>query len=498
MKATTKFQWLMISVIILILLYFLTRLINLLGIPIFTDEAIYLRWAQIALGDPRWRLISLVDGKQPLFIWLLLPAIKFITDPLLAGRLTSVMVGFSGFLGMIGLGYVVSKRFKVGLIAGVLYLLSPFFLLYDRLALYESLVLSISIWALLLTYLLGKTLRYDVALILGGVVGFGFLTKSSLGFLWFLLPLTVFLMDFKKSQIKPVVLKWTSLLLIVTLVSQLMIKVLYLAEFRHMVRLKNLTFVYSINEFLEKPYLNLWGNLVGLSGWLISYLTLPVFFLVLVSLIWYLRKNFRQGLFFLGYFLIPFVALAWFGKVIYPRFLLFMLPPLFLLMALFVNEMIKKKPLILIIFSAFLIFAYPIYFQFRILTDPVRAPIPRADYNQFINDWPAGYGISEIVTFLNNQTKTKEVVIGTEGTFGLFPMALELYLGSNQNVKILPYWPVNEVPEELQELAKTKETYLVFKEKQEIPSEWPLILVNQYQRGIGPTYMKFYRVLPKS
>ena len=488
----------MAGVIILILLYFITRLINLLNIPIFTDEAIYLRWAQIALGDPRWRFISLVDGKQPLFIWLLLPAIKFIANPLLAGRLTSVMVGFSGFLGMIGLGYVVSKRFKVGLIAGVLYLLSPFFLLYDRLALYESLVLSISIWALLLTYLLGKTLRYDIALILGGVVGFGFLTKSSLSFFWFLLPLTVFLIDFKKSQIKPKVLKWISLLLVVTLVSQLMIKVLYLAEFRHMVGLKNLTFVYSIGEFLEKPFLNLWGNFLGLSGWLISYLTLPVFILVLVSLVWYLRKNLREGLFFLCYFVIPFVALAWFGKIIYPRFLLFMLPPLFLLIALFVNNLIKKKSLIMILIAAILVFAYPIYFQIKILTDPVRAPIPQTDYNQFINDWPAGYGISEIVKFLNQQAESKEVVIATEGTFGLFPMALELYLGENKNIKIIPYWPVNEVPNELLVLAQSQEVYLVFKEKQNIPQEWPLILVNQYQRGNGETYMKFFRVLPKT
>ena len=65
----------------------MTRLTKLTLIPIFTDEAIYLRWAQIALGDPRWRFISLIDGKQPLLIWLFLPFVKYISDPLVAGRI---------------------------------------------------------------------------------------------------------------------------------------------------------------------------------------------------------------------------------------------------------------------------------------------------------------------------------------------------------------------------------------------------------------------------
>ena len=56
--------------LLLILFYFLTRLINLNVMPIFTDEAIYSFWAQVALHDPANRFISLVDGNQPLFIWL--------------------------------------------------------------------------------------------------------------------------------------------------------------------------------------------------------------------------------------------------------------------------------------------------------------------------------------------------------------------------------------------------------------------------------------------
>src|SRR3989338_4724321 len=81
-------------------LYFATRLINLKIVPIFTDEAIYTYWAQVALHDPANRFISLEDGKQPLFIWLAAVAQKFVNDPLVASRLISVLSGFGSLVGI--------------------------------------------------------------------------------------------------------------------------------------------------------------------------------------------------------------------------------------------------------------------------------------------------------------------------------------------------------------------------------------------------------------
>lgn len=106
-------------------LFFSSRLINLTLIPIFTDEAIYIRWGQIALQDPVHRFISLEDGKQPMFVWLMLPALKLISDPLMAGRLVSV---FSGSLTLVGLIALSWKLFgeKIGWLTGFIYIISPF------------------------------------------------------------------------------------------------------------------------------------------------------------------------------------------------------------------------------------------------------------------------------------------------------------------------------------------------------------------------------------
>ena len=88
-----RYGW-QLSLVLLLLIYFVFRLINLLLIPIFADEAIYLYWSQLIMADyKRYLFYPLNDGKTPLFIWLLLPFLKFFADPLFAGRLLSVLFG---------------------------------------------------------------------------------------------------------------------------------------------------------------------------------------------------------------------------------------------------------------------------------------------------------------------------------------------------------------------------------------------------------------------
>ncbi|MBN1169248.1 hypothetical protein JXA63_05150, partial [Candidatus Woesebacteria bacterium] len=56
----------MISGIFILLLAIFLRIYNLNELPIFGDEAIYIRWAQIMRNEPTLRFIPLSDGKQPL------------------------------------------------------------------------------------------------------------------------------------------------------------------------------------------------------------------------------------------------------------------------------------------------------------------------------------------------------------------------------------------------------------------------------------------------
>ena len=75
----------------LAVLYLILRLPGLMDLPIFGDEAIYLRWAQLAGAGHPW--VSLADPKPPLHFWLLSLVIRMGDDPLLPARLLSVLAG---------------------------------------------------------------------------------------------------------------------------------------------------------------------------------------------------------------------------------------------------------------------------------------------------------------------------------------------------------------------------------------------------------------------
>src|SRR6185503_5011953 len=127
-----KKHWFWFIALGLLVLYFFTRYYNILGLPIFTDEAIYIRWAQIASNDAAWRFISLTDGKQPMYIWIGMILMKIIDDPLLAGRTVSVI---AGLLSMVGLFFLTNEVFankKLALFTSFIYIIYPFSLAYDR------------------------------------------------------------------------------------------------------------------------------------------------------------------------------------------------------------------------------------------------------------------------------------------------------------------------------------------------------------------------------
>ena len=489
----------------LTILFFSSRLINLTLIPIFTDEAIYIRWGQIALQDPVHRFISLEDGKQPMFIWLMLPALKWIPDPLMAGRLVSV---FSGVLTLVGLVVLSWKLFgeKIGWFSGFIYIISPFFLLYDRLALYDSLTTALMVWALFLTILMADLLRLDIALLLGMIIGAGFLTKSSAQFALILLPSTLLLFDWKTKERRKRLLKLAGLGIVATLISKGIELILRLAPLSHMIGLKDHTFIVTNQEFIAHPFERFFGNLGGLWSWIQSYATYPLMGLFVIGLIYGLKKYRAKTAFLSLWFLVPFLALASFGKVLYPRYLLFMLAPLVPIVAnglvcLFSAGTPEPRTRALathgrrpweqasVVLGLLIIILYPVYFSYKIIYNPISAPLPAVDRFQLLDDWPSGYGINEVVDFINQRSKKEKIFIGTEGTFGLTPAALNIYLKDNKNVEVKGYWPVDTSIQELTEIALTgKPTFLLLKDTQAPKPEWPVDVVGKWRKGKGEVY----------
>lgn len=481
------------AVFLILVAYFFSRFLSLNNFPIFTDEAIYLRWAQIAKNDANWRFISLTDGKQPLFVWLTMIAMRIISDPVTAGRIISVLVGAGSILGLIFGGKLLFQKWQIGIIAGFLYLISPFAMVYDRIALMDGLLGMLMIWTLIMEILLVKNLRLDVALLLGGFMGFAMLTKTS-GFIsLYLLPFSLVLFDFNKEEKLKRLGKWLCLVLISCLISQMIYSVLRLSPFFHMISQKDATFVYPLSEWLKHPFTFFNGNLLGLWSWIIGYLSWPLVATIFVSFL--AMKFLKEKLLIFSWFIIPFIGLALFGKVIYPRFVFFMTVPLLLLSAETldkINTVLKKKTLT--IFLMVVLFIVPLKTDYELFVNPTQAQIPDADSHQYFNDWPSGWGIKESVNFFKEKAKSEKIAVFTEGTFGLLPAAIELYLVDNPNVFIKGIWPVPAKPTpDVIEKAKTEPTYIIFFQNQP-PPDWSLTKLLQVRKGETERYHFVYQI----
>jgi hypothetical protein len=500
LSLTRKETWTAIG---LSLAFCVTRLTNLRLWPIFTDEAIYARWSQIALHDASLRFIPLTDGKQPLWHWFTMSAMKAISDPLIAGRLVSAIAGFGALVGIWFLAYELCGKKKTAFLASGLYLITPFTFLYDRMALVESMLTMWVIWALFLAVKTARKLRLDYAILTGFAIGAGLLTKSPAIFLQYLYPLNLLFISRKKD-----IPRWILLTIPTMIIAEGMRNIMRLSPWMHMIGRKNLEFIMSYSEFFKTPFKWFWGNLPSLWRWWVGSLTWPI---MLVSIVGFalvllpkdhplsLRKIRNAAIFLLINATFPFLIAAAFGKVIFARYLLFVTPHLLIMAAAAAERVtsLAKKREAKIVFALFIIVA-AFYMDFKILTDPIGAPIISADRDQYVDGFPAGWGIDEVIEFLKNESKSQKIFLGTQGTFGLMPASFELYLWDNPNIEIHGYWPVSKVPDEVAEKAAEKPTYFIYYESNEdqIPPQDNIELVEKYKKGKSERFMYFYKVLP--
>ena len=178
-----------------VILFFgiLLRFTNLNSLPIFADEAIYVRWSQVMRAEATLRFLPLSDGKQPFFMWLTIPFFKIISDPLLAGRTLSALADLATIMGVAFTAYILFKNKRLSVLAGAIYSVLPYSVFFGRMALADSLLVMFYVWTFNLLALSFIHLRLDLAMLAGFSLGFAWLTKSPAVFVFLLSP-SVFLL----------------------------------------------------------------------------------------------------------------------------------------------------------------------------------------------------------------------------------------------------------------------------------------------------------------
>ncbi len=488
-----------IPLLAIVFFYFFVRVLTLSQQPMFIDEAIYMRWSQLVLsGRDNW-FISLTDGKQPLFIWFSAIALFFVKDPLLAGRLVSVI---SGLFTLLGLFFLTRELFKNNIAAyysALLYALFPMALVYDRMALYDSLVGTLGVYSLLFLVYMIRRRSYLWSVALGITWGMAILNKSS-GFLLIgLSPLVIVALTggkiFRREVVFSLFLRFVlSCSLALGLYGLLIVSPLF-----YMIYEKNSLFVYHLAELIPYNAFMAWpGNVLSMIQWLVTYSTLTS--LVALFYAFYCHRMYmREKIVLLCLFIIPLLLLGLFGRVIHPRFIFFISLFLFPLIGLGVEKvfslMRSGKKFGMIMFSLF--FLPVIYSVALILSNFSHAPIPKEDLVQYSNDWPSGAGMAEIMGFINGQRHEKgAVAVYTEGVYGGLPTTVsQIYFASDNAVTLVAFDTIDaDLRLALLQSAEQKPTYIIFNKLQKIPKTLPFILKAQYRNGAGTTYSRLFEV----
>jgi hypothetical protein len=384
----------------LVVTYAVSRLIGLTTLPIFRDEAIHIQWAaQISRGH---FLAPLHDGKL-LHVWLIALGLPWVSDPLWVARVLAVLEGAIALYACFCIGARLYDRLA-GFLCAALYVMCPFTLFHDRMALADGPLSAFAALTLLWSIAVIQDARRFYVFLLGLAMAGAILCKMP-GLLTLLTPVMAAFLLAKPPRIR--------------LANQLALSYCITLA---LVVVPIVIFLLTTRQHQEKSVLgeNVWAlmgqvatNVQTTSKWLWFYWTPPVLALGLVGFVFAVIKRNREHLLLAATSLVPIFVFIAISRVLFSRYLLPATVPALTLVAGVVTVDITPRiarlirlahpvavravPGILVCVVVGL-FAWKV--NWLLLTNPAHAPLPRADLNQYVERWPSGYGVAEAAHYL--------------------------------------------------------------------------------------------------
>lgn len=478
-----------------IALYFGIRLTHLTSLPVFADEAIYVRWAQVMKAEPTLRFLPLSDGKQPLFMWVMIPFFKIFSDPLYAGRFVSVLTGFGTLIGIFLATYLLFKDKKAALIAAFIYALTPFSVFFDRMALVDSMLAMFGVWVFLGALFVVKKMRLDASMITGFLLGGALLTKSPALFFVIMLPVFFLFVPYtKKDKLKKRLLpylKYAGLLLVVLVIGYGMYNILRLGPNFNLLAERNQDYVYPLKHILTSP-LDPFKPFIDRSYRYFLIMGPGVFiFLSLFGFLTNIKTRTKEILSLGVWAVLPILIVSEYTKVLTARYILFSVPFFVILAA---SAFLAKDSLRKIFSIGLVIFIIHAFFLDQLyVTNIEAAPLPRTERSGYLEEWTAGTGIKETADWIlarHQKNPDEHIVVGTEGYFGTLPDGLEIYLNNIPNVTVIGVGlGHSEVPKKLLDTKAAGNTtfFLVNNERfHGKGEELGMNLISAYAKGVRP------------
>jgi len=480
------------------------RFYNLNSLPVFADEAIYVRWAQVMKAESTLRFLPLSDGKQPLFMWAMIPMFKLVSDPLIAGRVLSAGVDLVTSVGVGMLGWLIFKEKKLGILAGILWAVIPYSVFFARMALVDSMLAGFVVWGFVFSFISIRWQRMDFAMLAGFAWGFAWLTKSP-AMIGLLLTPTL-LLFISKFNLKNLLFS-IFCLLTTSIIAFGMYNILRLGPEFHMIALRNQDYIHPFAEIIKHPLDPLKPHAQDAFQFYF-YLLTPV---GLLLAIWGAvtgggTQHLKQKLVVITWWLAPIIIQGAIAKTFTARYLLYSVPFAVVLAAYAIWHIGRHTQKRLLTYVALgVIVISGLYVNWQLLTNPINMPLPRNERAGYLEEWTSGYGIKEAAEIIKKASVNGPVVVGSEGFFGTPFDGLQLYLNETPNVRVIGVgvW-IDSVHEKLVNALADNQVFLVVNSSRFHANyqDLGLNLLASYPKAIRPDgtreYLLLFEVLKKS
>ena len=375
-------------------LYLFTRLRGLELLPIFLDETLHVRWALlIAHGEKSWD--ATWKWGRALTIWLGALVSPWADDLLLANRLVSVALGALTLVATLE----IARRLlgpRAALVAGIFYVLCPFTLFHDRMALTEAGLAAFTALTLLFSVRLAESGRPLFAVLAGLSFALAVLVKA-LGVLALPIPvLAVLVLGPVRARLGALALAYACGLPLAAWAFRSFVAT---ENAQHMAEL----FTGGGGTFATR----LAASLAEGASWLWTWCTPPLVVLALAGGALALARRDRKTLLLALLAVYPLVAFSSVLSWRMPRYLLPAAVPLLVLAAGALDALVTRlaawwpesrrervRPW-LTAAAAILVLIPALRFDRALWTDPAQAAMPEADRFQYVLGWPSGYGVRD-------------------------------------------------------------------------------------------------------
>lgn len=424
--------------------YLLTRLISLTLLPAHYDELLQLQRLDMLVNEAK-----ILEGFDELFLlkWLQLPLIASLlwlpANPFWIGRFVSALAGLAGGIGSYTLGLELYHRRAVGIIASLLYLVTPFVLLYDRLIMPDGLLTSLGVWLMIFSVRVVRRRQMRWAVAAGLTAIAAGLTKES-GFIYLVIPLSALI--FLRSNDELVRQLWKPFMVIYGL------SFLMIAAVASILILKPEIFEVYVGKtggagvFTWQLWLN---NGQTTLSWLVNLMTPPFLILGAAGGVVALFRRDRPGLFLLTIPVVLPLAYILVSQAWFPRYLLPVVPPLLLLAAwllVLLYDHLEQVRLVasqrLVVMAGFglVIISYATVTDYWLLVDPSQARLTDREKWQYIEGWPTAYGLAEAAAYVQEITREyDEIYLAVNQNSTVVLKGLDIYFSQPDNVEVVTF-----------------------------------------------------------